>query len=82
MSRLARMILRNREMRMAESTNKHEDGNGGAAVGHDGPGESGRPARPATLAESLAAGLSELFTRRRQSRLGLYAPLVQVERSD
>lgn len=48
---------------------------------HDG-GAAGREGSGATLADRLACGLSEFFTRRRQSRPGLYAPLVRLERSD
>lgn len=51
----------------------------GVAEAHvEGEGEGS----PATLADRLASGLSEFFTRRRQSRPGLYAPLVRLERND
>ena len=56
--------------------------NVGQAEAREGQPASGQEGRPATLADTLAAGLSEFFTRRRQSRPGIYAPLVRLERSE
>ena len=53
----------------------------GQAEARDGQG-AGREQGPATLADRLAAGLSEFFTRRRQARPGIYAPLVRLERGE
>lgn len=54
----------------------------GQAEAREGQGAQGREPRPATLADRLAVGLSEFFTRRRQARPGIYAPLVRLERGE
>ena len=56
--------------------------NVGLAEAREGQPVSGPEVRPATLADRLAAGLSEFFTRRRQSRPGIYSPLVRLDRSE
>lgn len=56
--------------------------NAGEAAAHDEHAAQDGEGRPATLADRLAAGLSEFFTRRRQNRAGIYAPLVRLERSE
>ena len=56
--------------------------NAGLAEAREGQSAPGHEGRPTTLADRLAAGLSEFFTRRRQSRPGIYAPLVRLERSE
>ena len=56
--------------------------NVGQAEAREGQPVSGPEVRPATLADRLAAGLSEFFTRRRQSRPGIYSPLVRLDRSE
>ena len=68
------MVHPNVEQAKVTNAGQGEAREGQPAAGHEGP--------TATLADRLAAGLSEFFTRRRQSRPGLYAPLVRLERGE